>query len=390
MDLNRKILILLIIIILCYILLRIVIKRVQIKQYMEGYENKDVNTIQTGYTCPVTFQNNLKTKLLNIQKYSKKEPLYLRNWSIKASLNTAFNGKGNTTDMIHYVLSRGCRFLDFEVYMFHDPITESNSVVVSTSRDTDFIPIDKDLNVSDVLYFINMYAFNTLCPNYDDPLFIQFRPKIRNDSNYENSKTAICSTINSAINENLSPLYKGVINNNTSIMDLLGKFVVVMDDVNYIDCKPNINLSNNNVSIMKTYSYQNMPLQQNMLRIKNDFICDVTLINQVIFEDEKGVSYATNVNYDYLMRNFSIQIIPMMFWNTGGDLCNYEMLYNKCGGAFIPLYLIYVQLTKGTEKYIQYPDPMFAFSIYGSQTVTLFVLVASLAIVGFIAVKEMT
>lgn len=390
MDLNRKILILLIILILCYILFRIVIKRFQIKQYIEGYENQDVNTIQTNYNCPVTFQNNLKTKLLNIQKYNRKEPLYLKNWSIKASLNSAFNGKGNTTDMIHYVLSRGCRFLDFEVYMFHDPNTESNSVVVSTSKDTDFIPIDKDLSVSDVLYFVNMYAFNTLCPNYDDPLFIQLRPKIRNDSNYENNKTAICSTINNAINDNLSPLYKGVINGQTSIMDLMGNFVVVMDDVNFNDCKPNINLSNNNVSVMKTYSYQNMPLQQNMLRIKHDFICDVTLINQVIFEDAKGVSYTTNVSSDYLMRNFSVQIIPMMFWNTGGDLCNYETLYNKCGGAVVPLYLIYIQLTKGTEKYIQYPDPMFAFSIYGSQTVTLFVLVASLAIVGFIAVREMT
>jgi hypothetical protein len=357
---------------------------------MEGYENQDVNTIQTGYTCPVTFQNNLKTKLLNIEKYNKKEPLYLRNWSIKSSLNTAFNGKENTVDMIHYVLSRGCRFLDFEVYMFNDPITESNSVVVSTSKDTDFIPIDKHLSVSDILYYINMYAFNTVCPNYDDPLFIQFRPKIRNDSNYDINKTAICSTINNAIIENLTPLYKGQITSETSIMDLLGKFVIVMDDVNYNDCKPNINLSNNNVSIMKTYSYQNMPLQQNMLRIKMDFICDVTLVNQVIFEDDKGVSYTTNVSSDYLMRNFSIQIIPMMFWNTGGDLCNYETLYNKCGGAIVPLYLIYVQLTKGTEKYIQYPDPMFAFSIYGSQTMTLFVLVASLAIVGFIAVREMT
>jgi hypothetical protein len=327
---------------------------------------------------------------LNIEKYNKKEPLYLRNWSIKSSLNTAFNGKENTVDMIHYVLSRGCRFLDFEVYMFNDPITESNSVVVSTSKDTDFIPIDKHLSVSDILYYINMYAFNTVCPNYDDPLFIQFRPKIRNDSNYDINKTAICSTINNAIIENLSPLYKGVITSETSIMDLLGKFVIVMDDVNYNDCKPNINLSNNNVSIMKTYSYQNLPLQQNMLRIKNDFICDVTLVNQVIFEDDKGVSYTTNVSSEYLMRNFSIQIIPMMFWNTGGDLCNYETLYNKCGGAIVPLYLIYVQLSKGAEKYIQYPDPMFAFSIYGSQTVTLFVLVASLAIVGFIAVREMT
>jgi hypothetical protein len=357
---------------------------------MEGYENQDVNTIQTGYTCPVTFQNNLKTKVLNIQKYNKQEALYLRNWSIKSSLNSAFNGKENTIDMIHYVLSRGCRFLDFEVYMFHDPITESNSIVVSTSKDSDFIPIDKNLSVSDVLYYINIYAFNTVCPNYDDPLFIQFRPKIRDDSNHDEYKNAICSTINSAIVENLSPLYKGVINNTTSLMDLLGKFVIVMDDFNFYDCKPNINLPNNNHSVMNTYSYQNMPLQQNMLRIKSDFVCNVNQITQVIFQDDKGVSYTTNVSSDYLMRNFSIQIIPMMFWNTGGDLCNYETLYNKCGGAIVPLYLIYIQLSKGSEKYIQYPDPMFAFSIYGSQTVTLFILVASLAIVGFIAVREMT
>lgn len=392
MDFSRKLIILLITIIFIYIIVRLIIKRIQIKQQIEGYENETTHTIQSENNCPLTIGNNLKPKLLNIKKqYSNEEALSLKNYSIKASLKSTFNGKENNTDMIHYILSRGCRFLDFEVYVHTDSQTENTSIVVSTCKnnDSDFLPLDANLSISDVMYYVNMYAFNSLCPNYDDPLFIQLRPKIRNDANYNNSKASICSSINDAIRSNLTPVYNGIVTNNTSMLDLLGKIVIVMDHIEFSDCISNINLPSKKVDVMNTYSYQNMP-QEKILKIKQEYICDVTTINQVVFEDVSGVSYNTNVSTDYLFKNYSIQIMPMMFWNSGGDLCNYETLYNKCGGGIVPLYLIYIQLSKGTSKYIQYPEPLFASSVYGSQTATLFVMVACLAVVGFIVVKELS
>ena len=74
MDLNRKILILLIIFILCYILFRIVIKRIQIKQYMEGYENQDVNTSKNKKKVFINILlNDYNT---NIQKLLRTKKLF--------------------------------------------------------------------------------------------------------------------------------------------------------------------------------------------------------------------------------------------------------------------------------------------------------------------------
>lgn len=429
MDFSRKLIVLLIIIIFIYIIFRLIIKRIQIKQAYhikyntEGYENQTTESIQNDYKCSLTIQNNLKQKLENIRKYAKNaESLYLRNFAIKSSLNTAYNGKENSTDMINYVMTRGCRFLDFEVYLYKDPVTEVTSSVVSISKngDADFLPLDSNLTISDVLFYVNMYAFNATCPNYEDPIFIQLRPKIIKNNDYDNNKKILCSAINQAIVANLSPLYSGKINSTTSLYDLLGKIIIVMDDSEFSDCSLNVNLSSNstpvvpttpttptntcppvdssnnvnpyvNVPIMQTYSYQTLPLQQNALTLNTStMLCNVTTITQVLFEDVNGVSYTTNVDSYYLFKNYSCQIIPMMFWNTGGDLCNYETLFNICGGGIVPLTLIYRELNKKQEKYIDYPGPMFAFSIYGSRTTTLFILVTCLAMVGFIVVREMT
>jgi len=409
MDFNRKILIVLIIFIFIYIILRLVIKRIEIKNEIEGYENVNVNTVQNGYDCAVTIKNDLKIRLKNVQDNINSnvflsEALYLRNYAIKASMNSAYNGKETSTDMINYVLSRGCRFLDFEVYIYRSKDVNENEVIntvvsVTKNKDSDFLPLDNVLTVSEALYYTNMYAFNTTCPNYGDPLFIQLRPKIINNSEFDNNKKSISSNINQAISENLSELYKGKVTSQTPLPDLLGKIIIVMDDKQFPDCNQLINMSSNAIldkssnsdSDMKTFSYGKiLPIQQRLLNLKSDsYTCNTNSITQVIFEDASYVSYTTNVNMNILFQSYSSQIIPMMFWNTGGELCNYESLFNKCGGGIVPLSFIYEELKKVDNKYIEYPNPLFAFSNYGSQTTTLFILVACLGIVGFIVVREL-
>jgi len=409
MDFNRKILIVLIIFIFIYIILRLVIKRIEIKNEIEGYENVNVNTVQNGYDCAVTIKNDLKTRLKNVQDNINSnvflsDALYLRNYSIKASMNSAYNGKETSTDMINYVLSRGCRFLDFEVYIYRSKDVNENEVIntvvsVTKNKDSDFLPLDNVLTVSEALYYTNMYAFNTTCPNYGDPLFIQLRPKIINNSEFDTNKKSISSNINQAISENLSELYKGKVTSKTQVSDLFGKIIIVMDDKQFPDCNQLINMSSNAIldkssnldSDMKTLSYGKiLPIQQRLLNLKSDsYTCNTASITQVIFEDASYVSYTTNVNTDILFQSYSSQIIPMMFWNTGGELCNYESLFNKCGGGIVPLSFIYEELKKTDNKYIEYPNPLFAFSNYGSQTTTLFILVACLGIVGFIVVREL-
>lgn len=400
MDFNRKILIIVIIFIFIYIVIRLIIKRIQLKQQMEieGYDNQNVNAIQDGYDCSVIIKNDLKIRLKNIQDNSgnySSEALYLRNYAIKASLNTAFNGKECSTDMINYVLTRGCRFLDFEVYLYKNDDITTTVVSISKNNDSDFLPLDNGLSISDALYYSNMYAFNSTCPNYGDPLFIQLRPKLINDAT---DKQSICANINQAISENLSPKFNGKVTSQTSLVDLLGKIVIVMDSTTFPDCSNNVNLlsktilSDQLIQDMDILSYGTLvPIQEQKLLVKSDlYTCNVNSITQIIFEDEKKVAYKTNVNTNSLFQNYSCQVIPMLFWNTGPDLCNYETLFNKCGGGIVPLSFIYQQLQKVDNKYIEYPDPLFAFSNYGNQTTSIVILIACLGIAGFIILREIT
>jgi hypothetical protein len=375
------------------------IKRIQIKQEyeiekgIEGYDNENVNSIQNGYDCGVTIKNDLASRLKNVQDNSTNylpDSFYLRNYAIKASMNSAYNGTENTTDMINYVLTRGCRFLDFEVYK--DADIQVPVVSMTKNRDTDFLPLDNGLTISDALYYVNMYAFNSTSPNYGDPIFIQIRPKIssKDAATYETNKSSICYSINDAVMNNLSPLYSGKIVGDTPMNLLLGKIIIVMDDITFSDCSGITNLSSNMIPYMQTLSYgsiSNTPLQ--LLTLKTDkYTCNVSLIRQVIFEDASFVSYNTNVSSNMLFQNYSCQIVPMMFWNTGGELCTYETLFNKCGGGIVPFSFIYNELQKNNSKYIDYPDPMFAFSLNSNNTTTIVIIVACLGIVGFIVMRE--
>lgn len=386
MDFNRKILILFIIIICIYIIIRLIIKRIQIKQeyelHKEGYENTTVSSIQNNYVCDLTIKDDLKTRLNNVKSTFG---LNITNYAIKASMNTAYDGVGNNTDMINFVLSRGCRYLDFEVYRYTDPNTNSNKNVVSISKNKDSqpIPLDSELTIGDALNYVNMYAFNSTCPNLSDPIFIQLRLKCK-----EEEKASLCYDINENITSKLHPRYNGKITKSTSMKNLLGKIVIVMSasDITYnntpdANLSKNINIYSHTLPDMQTYPYLSLPPAK--INVLQDmYSCDVSFIKQVQFD-----TYTNADSYD-IFKNYTCNIIPMMFWDSGANLCNYETLFNKCGGGIIPMSCIHNQLKNTESTYIAYPDPIFASSNYNSPTITIFVIIACLGIVGFIVMRE--
>jgi hypothetical protein len=383
MDFYKKILILIIIIIFIYIIIRLIIKRIEIKKAyeiqinkIEGYDNINVSSLQKNYDCNNTIKNDLITRLNNIKNIPNGSNII--NYAIKASINSAYNGKENTTDMINYVLSRGCRFLDFQV--FKD--STSGIDVVSIPNNDEYTPLDSVLNISDALNYINMYGFNSVCPNYSDPLFIQIRLKCK-----VSDKKSICYNINNIIKQQLNPLYKGKIDKKTSINDLLGKIIIIMDaaDITYDNNIDNIsqivNLYNNNLPNMQTYLYNLLP-KKNLVVNTDMYTCNTLYIKQTIFN-----TYTNIDSYD-IFQNYSCQIIPMMFWDTGGYLCSYETLFNNCGGGIVPLSSIYYKLKNTENKYIEYPDPLFASSNYNNPIATIITIIACLGIVGFIVMRD--
>jgi hypothetical protein len=407
MDFNRKICIIFIIIIFTYILIRLFQRRFVIEQHyvdntLEGYENKNINNIKHANTCPLNIQDNLVVRLANIYTLTTVDVsagLYLRNYAIKGSMNTAYDGTICSTDMINYVLTRGCRFIDFEVY--RDPV--STSTIVSISTDTDYTtPISQEtqLTISDALNYVGMYGLNSTCPNSNDPLFIQFRPRIPTTDTNNAYATKIYTDIYNACNAYLAQfLYSNKVVPTTPLTSLLGKIVLVMDTTLYPDYDDSINsycpglsniinMNNNSANCSATFSFGNLPEPNPLTLSKDNYSCDVSLISQSLWINSSNLDYHTNANSYILFKNYSCQLVPMLFSNNGTDLYNYEMLFNSCGGGIVPLSLIYGKVNLNTTPYIYYPEPAFALPNYGNKTVSIIIITACLGIAGFIIYQE--
>jgi hypothetical protein len=379
---------------------------------VEGYQNYNVNGLSSNNSCPITIKNNITARLTTIQTLgstnrSKSTALY--NFAIKSSMNTSYDGKECTTDMINYVLSRGCRFLDLAI--FRDPTSGASIVSVSTSSDFT-IPIiqEKPLFLSDAINYISMYGFNSTCPNQSDPLFIQFRPRDPStDIDYANLMTIyndIYSTCTTYLPSFL--LRNQKIKPTTSITNLLGKVIIIMDITlyNYATILPQystdpsilsnltslVNMDNNIYDASGgtvTFSYSNLPAQKPLTLSSDKFSCAVNnTITQNLWIDQNNNDYNTNADSYNLFKNYSCQLVPMLFYNNGTDLYNYEMLFNTCGGGIVPLSVIYSKVSVSSTPYIAYPSPAFAIPNYGNTTVSVIIITACLGITGYIVYSE--
>lgn len=415
MEFTKKIFIVIIILIFTYIVMRLLQKRYILQQHQlinniyEGYENASVNGLSDNNSCPINITDNLPQRITTIQTLStinkSVNALALCNFAIKGSMNTSYNGTECTTDMINYVLTRGCRLIDLAI--FRD--IELGTSIVSVSTSSDFtLPITQDtpLFLSDAMNYISMYGFNSTCPNQHDPLFIQFRPRDPStDINYEYLKT-LYNDIYSCCSTYLTGfliLNKKILTT-TPISELMGKTVIIMDTTlyNYTEILKNdttiltnlnsiINMDNNIAGSTITFSYGNLPAKKPLALSKDKFTCNVNnTIRQNLWIDSNKNDYNTNVNSYDLFNNYSCQLVPMLFYDNGTDLYNYEMLFNTCGGGIVPLSVIYSKVSITTTPYVAYPEPVFAIPNYGNKTVSIIIITACLGISGFIVFKELS
>jgi len=413
MEFSRKLLILFIVLIFIYIVFRLIKKRISLKQNMDNdiegmttYDNATVQELSNeNASCIITIKNDLKERLDNtksVNTINQKTALYLEHYAIKSSMNTAYNGEENVTDMISYVLSRGCRFIDFEIYKTPEPM--SSDSIVSISKTSDFTPITQTtyLTLSEAMKHVNIYAFNSICPNYGDPIFVQFRPRDPNpqDKN-RNGLKKILYDIYAIVKEKLSPLYSGTVGNKkpvkntTSLKTLLGKIIVVMDVTLYPDygtlCPEllnYVNMENSHTNgATETVYYENLQEEKVLKLAEDKYATNAETEKQVLFIDKNNVSYQTNVSTDILYTTYSFQMIPMIFWSNSTELYDYEMLFNNCGGGIVPLSCIYKKLINTDSKYIQYPEPFFA-SAYKNPIVVSVLAVSLLGMTYYFSKKK--
>jgi len=303
----------------------------------EGFESLPAAVSETtGVTSstPVTIKS-LSNKFAD-------QPL--RQYVIKGSYNSAVSGSYVSTDMIKYVLTRGCRFLDFEVFLINDDNGKPQAQV-AYSTDSTFNTIDTNNSIllDDALTTVVTNAFASPSPNGSDPLFINLRVKSNDPSIY--------SLVAASVDFHLkTSLYRGKVTNNTTMSSLLGKTVLLMDKTVKRSYADDCHCAKKAQSCYDLTKYINMEsggdnlfiqkygdlLNQNSIQInildKCDRCTDIANMRLVVPDGTKQ-----NPIIDDFITQYGSQIVPYRFYISDKGLRNYESMFdnNKC--AIIPL-----------------------------------------------------
>jgi len=288
----------------------------------------------------VTQIQKIQTNVVGISN-AQNTGLPLSQYVIKASYNTARSGNYVSIDMIKQVLSRGCRFLDFEVFLI------KSNPMVAFSTDPTYTTIDSlnSIPLGDVLKIVGSYAFMEPSPNTADPLFINLRIKSNQPSIY----SSIAISIQNNIPNNC---YSGFVNNDTPLSNLMGKIVIVIDktlarDYKTVTICPN---GNNDGSCPVLSSFVNMESGGEALRISkySDILNQCTsppfIMDDGINADVSFMRYiipdnGNNKNPSYIpfIRDYSAQVIAYGFYNNDSELVNYEEFFRQNKTAFVSI-----------------------------------------------------
>ena len=235
MHIIRKLLILVILIITIYITYSLFQKNAEIKKQIaqeikktelegfdhkmivaEGYDHKMI--VAEGYSelSAATDMSKLNDDAaamgrgLNIKPISNQYYKFpLKEFMVKSSYNSAIVGQSASENAIKFVIKRGCRLLDFEIYTRtnDDGITKE---YISFSEDVknESLKTDLDLTMDKAFETVIGNAF-TSAPAPKDPLFIHLRIQTNSRDAYRR--------ISKSISTNLDRLITAISDSSTAI-----------------------------------------------------------------------------------------------------------------------------------------------------------------------------
>jgi len=314
-----------------------------LENYKEGMENADENTrefIDKNITSIVTTDSQSKFKL--------------RDYYIKTAYNAfnpdKFKNSNVSMDAFLYVIARGCRCIDFEVFSVENqPVIASSSVNSFNYKETyNHIP------VSDAFEVLGNYVFSgSKCPNPGDPFIIHMRMMSQNITMYDNL-AKIISQSKSVARYLLGPKYGREYQSkdlgNEDLLNFNGKIILIVDGSNPVYRKTKlfelINMSSNSLFLSK-YTY---------FGVKNvgdpQIFKDANKKNMCLVLPEKGgrpINDGHNGPFTW-----GCQMVAMCFQEEARDekLKAYEDKFASVGYAFIlkPEDLRYVPITIPAPK----------------------------------------
>ena len=314
----------------------------QVPTPQEGFfssENSDLKNMTSTVGADIrSFNQSIYADPEN--DYSQK----LGQYAIKSSYNTAYTGNFISLDAIKYVLSRGCRLLDFEVFLIDEKACVARTTEPNIYTSKNFILLD------DVLNCVAVSGFNpSNCPNPTDPLFIQLRIQSKHEDLYELCAVAISRQLKKRLfqdaKSNILPVDK-----DTLIPDIMSKVVIMIDkklapDYDQAVCDPaekNCYLLKNYVNIesggdnVKSYTYPSIfDYAYTPYETEKHLATGIQRL-KIIVPEVNTDKLSNPMALDIIVR-YSMHMICCMFYNLDDSLKNYERVFAANGSAFLSL-----------------------------------------------------
>lgn len=322
-----------------YIIARMVAKR------MSNQDDKSVSSDPPFSDIPNQSQSNQLSSIQTLAGsgisnavFNPKVDNSLRNYCIKSSYNSAYTGGYVNVNMVKYLLTRGCRFLDFEIYIKDGVPIIAYSEATSDPSYNHFTSSMPAISLQGVLSTIMSNAFTDTSPNPRDPLFIQLRIKTYLSSAYDQIASILQSTVKDR-------LYQGTVTPDTQLTDLVGKIVLVVDNItspgyqNYTSCTDitgcvglaDLVNMDSGTSIVRIYNERDL-----MMQAFNPPDPDVYMM-RIVFPN-RGIFYGmSNPAFLYLMKNYGAQIVTQAFYLNDTNLTAYEDMFRNFKSAFVPI-----------------------------------------------------
>jgi Phosphatidylinositol-specific phospholipase C, X domain len=285
-------------------------------------------------------QNTLGSGIRNA-RFDVNKNNSLRNFVIKSSFNSAYTGGFMNMNMVKYVLSRGCRFLDFEVYIKDNVPIVAYSESATDASYTHFTSSPPSLSFQGVLSTVMSNAFSDTSPNPNDPLFLQLRIRTKLPGGYN----AIAAIIKNTMNDRL---YSGIVTPDTQITDLLKKIVLIVDNTSAPDYQ-NDTVCDLETQCVKLSDLVNIDSGTSVVRIYSEKDLALQAYNppdpsvymmRIVLPGRSFLFGIHNSNFLSLMKNYGAQIVAQAFYINDSRLTAYEDMFRQFQSAIVPIPLV--------------------------------------------------
>jgi len=391
MEIYKKIIILILIVLFIYVGYRL-LKKINCcsenRITREGLENLNSTNEEVELN---SLKSNNDVTINSIHKNDINLPL--SQYVIKGSYNSSVTGQYMNSEMIKYLLSRGCRFLDFEVFLIDGKpkVAYTNDSTYKTIQSKNSVLLDEVLSV------IVSNAFSNISPNRLDPLFIHLRIKSStkhnnhsydynnitkhtkqndNKNNTKQNKNIMVEPIQRRDNNNIykhvakslsiikNSLYNKQVNRNTKLKDIMGKIIIIMDNTINYNYKKYTSCYNNeqNCNDFKKYinsesgnGFINIERYSDILKEKtspphivNDINTDVKKIKLAL--PDYDIKHISNPKLQPFVTDYGFQIVTYRYYKKDANLSECEEIFNENKFGIVPLSTMVKYFEKKKEE----------------------------------------